>query len=217
MPVFSGMPILEPRIMLVFHVYARTFALIFGHLCQFSSLCSRYGDISYCLPVLLSIILRSMHVQQYACLVFVVDHIRCLVPGIWLRSVYTTVLYILYRPFIKRSTRYILCSHFHNRQYSFETINHSSYYYAAAVLVFSCQLQSFLWRNNYQQTPPKRCTSSLLYFRRAAAAMRWLKHDACLSSMQARRIENTLSMKAEDGWIKAMFFATPHQWGINVS
>ena len=40
----------------------------------------------------------------------------------------------------------------------------------------------------------------LLYFRRAAAAMRSLKLDACLSSMQARRIiENTLSMKAEDG------------------
>ena len=44
-----------------------------------------------------------------------------------------------------------------------------------------------------------------MYFRRAAAAMRSLKLGACLSSMQARRIENTLSMKAEDGWIKAMF------------
>ena len=69
-----------------FHVYARTYArpcgLIFGHLCQFSSIMLaiwRYFDISYCLPVLLSIILRSMHVQQYACLVFVVDHTRCMV------------------------------------------------------------------------------------------------------------------------------------------
>ena len=33
----------------------------------------RYFDISYCLPVLLSIILHSMHVQQYAWLVFVVE------------------------------------------------------------------------------------------------------------------------------------------------
>ena len=39
----------------------------------------RYFDISYCLPVLLPIILRSMHVQQYACLVFVVDHTRYMV------------------------------------------------------------------------------------------------------------------------------------------
>ena len=37
----------------------------------------------------------------------------------------------------------------------------------------------------------------LLYFRRAAAATRSLKLDTCLSSMQARRIENTLSMIAE--------------------
>ena len=35
--------------------------------------------------------------------------------------------------------------------------------------------------------------------------MRSLKLDACLLSMQARRIENTLSIKAEDGRIKAMF------------
>ena len=45
----------------------------------------------------------------------------------------------------------------------------------------------------------------LLDFRRATAAMRSLMLDACLSSMQARKIENTLSMKAEDGWSKAMF------------
>ena len=37
--------------------------------------------------------------------------------------------------------------------------------------------------------------------------MRSLKLDACLSSMQARRIEN-FSIKAEDGWIKQFHVLT---------
>ena len=44
----------------------------------------------------------------------------------------------------------------------------------------------------------------LLCLRGAAAATRSLKLDACLSSMQARRMENALSMNADDGWISAV-------------
>ena len=87
-----------------FHVYARTYArpcgLIFGHLCQFSSIMLaiwRYFDISYCLPVLLSIILRSMHVQQYACLVVVADHTRCLV---FVRPSFMGIVFGVYRNWI---------------------------------------------------------------------------------------------------------------------
>ena len=57
-----------------------------------------YFDISYCLPVLL--FLRSMHVlQQYACLVFVVDHTRCMVFD-YGKLIQQKELYILYHPFI---------------------------------------------------------------------------------------------------------------------
>ena len=98
-----------------FHVYARTYAhpcgLIFGHLCQFSSIMLaiwRYFDISCCLPVLLLIILRSMHVQQYVCLVFVVDHTTCMVfdYGKYIRQ------YCIYSII---HSLYILCSHFHKQ------------------------------------------------------------------------------------------------------
>ena len=87
--VFSGdayarAPDYASKLCQFFHVYARTYArpcgLIFGHLCQFSSIMlaiRRYFDISYCLPALLPIIFRSMDV--YACLVFVVDHTRYMV------------------------------------------------------------------------------------------------------------------------------------------
>ena len=76
---------------------------MFGHLCQFSSIMLaiwRYFDMSYCLPVLLSNILRSMHLQQYACLVFVVDHTRCMVfdYGKYIEQycIYSIVHYYLY-------------------------------------------------------------------------------------------------------------------------
>ena len=83
---------LEPRIMPA--SYASFFMFVLVHMlalvvsflaiyASFRRLCSRYGDISIFLttylPLLLSIILRSMHVQQNACLVFVVDHTRCMV------------------------------------------------------------------------------------------------------------------------------------------
>ena len=87
----------------------------------------RYFDSSYCLPVLLSIILRSMHVQQYACLVFVVDHTICMVFD-YGKYIQQYCIYSIIHSF------YILCSHFHNSQHSFETIDRSSYYYAAAQL-----------------------------------------------------------------------------------
>ena len=110
-----------------FYVYARTYArpcgLTFGHLCQFSSIMLaiwRYFGISYCLPVLLSIILRPMHVQQYAYLVLVVDHARCMVFDCGKHMQQYCIYSIIH-------LLYIVCSHFHNSQYSFETINDSSY------------------------------------------------------------------------------------------
>ena len=73
MPVFSC---------LCSYICSPLWSHFWPYLCQFSSIMLaiwRYFDISYCLPVLLLIILRSMHVQQYACLVLVVDHTRCMV------------------------------------------------------------------------------------------------------------------------------------------
>ena len=90
--------------------------------------------------LLLSIILRSMHVQQYACLVFVVVHTKCMVFDFGKYIQQFCIIYI---------SLYILYSHFHNNsQYSFETINHSSspllLCCRRALLLLSCQLQSFL-------------------------------------------------------------------------
>ena len=135
---------LEPRIMPA--SYASFFMFILVHMlvlvvsclaiyASFRRSCSRYGDILIFLTAYLycfRLFCAQMHVQQYACLVFVVDHTRCMVfdYGTYIQQ------YCIYSII---HSLYILCSHFHNSQYSFETINHStsSYYDAAAVLFFS--------------------------------------------------------------------------------
>ena len=117
----------------------------------------RYFDISYCLPIPLSIILRSMHVQQYACLFFVVDHTRCMVFDYGKYTQQYCIYSIIH-------LLYMLCSHFHNGQYSFETINHSSYFYAAA-LVVRCVLVTYSRRNTSKTAakPPQIGATSISF------------------------------------------------------
>ena len=138
---------LEPRIMpasyaIFFMVMlVHMLALVVSFLAIYSSfrrLCSRYGDISIFLTAYLYCF--RLFCAQCMCISTCVWFSSLIIPDVWYLTQYIQQ-YCIYSII---HSLYILCSHFHNSQYSFETINHSSYYYAAAVLFFSCQLQSFL-------------------------------------------------------------------------